>query len=275
MEKALPSIFQYNNFRRFLNDYQKARQEMDKHFTKSFICRSLGLPRTRSYFNDVLGGKEVTKTFVERFVKLLEFDRLQSQFFRVLVQFNQAETADEREFYFEQLISLNRTPTRTIEAKSYQYYSVWYHGAIRALLEVFDFYDDYAALSKKMFPSVSVKNVRDSIALLLDLGFIALNDKGFYKPTDKSITTGPMSQSEFIKQYQLQTIDLAKNVLLQNCHQPHTLTTNVVSISEEGYQRLQKQLKKFRAETRSLVHKDEKPADRVYYLNIQLFPISR
>ena len=275
MAAKLPNLFEYNSFRRYLADYQRARQKGEPHFTRSFICRSLGLPRTRSYFSDVLNGKEVSKTFVERFIKLLQLNKIEAQFFRVLVQFNQAETSDEREFQFQQLISLNRTPTRTMDPASYLYYQEWYHGAIRALLEVYDFTDDYAALARTLFPSVSTRKVRESIALLTRLGLVAPNEQGFLKPTEKSISTGPVDDGELIKQYQMQTIDLAKSVLLQRCRRPHLLTTNVVSVSEEGYRRLQRHLTTFRAQTRSLVHKDENRADRVYYLNIQLFPISQ
>jgi uncharacterized protein (TIGR02147 family) len=275
MDKTLPCIFEYNNFRSFLRDYQEARCAIDPMFTKSFVCRMLGLPRTRSYFNDVLNGKEVTDTFVERFIKLIGFGKSEAQFFRALVRFNQAQNPDEREFYFDQLISLNRTPTRLIDPKAYNFYREWYHNTIRSLLDVVNFKDDYDILSKKIHPQLSSKKIRESIELLKELGLIQQNADGYYKPTDKSITTGPFVKDDLVKQYQIQCMELAEKALLQKGDMPQSFTTNTISISEEGYKRLEKRLARFMSEVRSLVHKDERPADRVYQMNVQLFPSSK
>jgi len=275
MKSHLPSIYEYNDYRTFLAAYQRARYAEDKSFTKSAICKQLGLPRTRSYFNDVLNGKEVTPTFVDRFIKLLGFTKHEAQFFRVLVQFNQAASADEREFYFEQLISLNKTPMRTVDTASYDYYKEWYHSAIRALLDIIDFSNDYAALGKMLYPQIPAARARESIQLLLKLNLIAMNKEGYLKPTEKSITTGPNTEDELIKQHQLQCIDMAREALVKPGQQPRSIASNTLSISERGLKRLDKLLQKFKSEVRSLTHKDEKPASRVFLLNvqcIQLFP---
>ena len=39
-----PNIFNYNNFRSYLSDYYDYRHRQDKSFTKSYICKELGLP---------------------------------------------------------------------------------------------------------------------------------------------------------------------------------------------------------------------------------------
>ncbi len=270
----LPNIYEYNDFRKFLVDYQRCRFEGDKTFSASYICKKLGLPRTRSYFRDVINGKRVTKTFLERFIHLLEFDKDEAMFFRALVQFNQASNCDEREFYFDQLISLNKTPKKILDRSLFELYKEWHHSAIRAILDIYDFKDDYTALGKKIFPPISAKKAEESIALLLKLGLIKKNTNGFYKPTEKSISTGSYIQNELIKQYQMKCIDLARIVLLKNRKKPQNISTNTISISETGYKRLEKKLQQFKAEIRSMVHKDEHPADRVYQFNIQLFPTS-
>ena len=105
-----PVIYSYNNFRRFLADCQQARQTTEKRFTKSALSKLLGLPNTRSYFTDVLKGRKVSNVFIDRFIKIFELNKDEAQFFRVLVLFNQAENVEERELYFDQLISLNTDP---------------------------------------------------------------------------------------------------------------------------------------------------------------------
>ena len=87
---GLPSIYAYNDFRKFLTDYQAARQKIQPSFSKSEFSRSLLLPNTRSYLNDVLRGKKVSETFVERIITAVGLGKHESQFFRTLVRFNQA-----------------------------------------------------------------------------------------------------------------------------------------------------------------------------------------
>jgi uncharacterized protein (TIGR02147 family) len=270
-----PNIFSYNDFRAYLADYQKARWAIERDFNKSRFSTLLGLPNTRSYFTDVLHGKRVTGIFIERFIKIMQLDKEEANFFRLLVLFNQAETPDERELYFDQLISLNRTPTKPIGKDLYTYYSNWHNSVIRALLNSFDFKDDYTDLAKRVFPKISAREAKQSVDLLLKLNLIAKDTKGFLKPTEKSIVASPELAQELIKNYHLSSLELAKLAIVQNKTRPQAVSTNTISISEEGYRRLEKKISQFRSEIRSLVNKDEKQADRVYQLNILLFPNSR
>jgi uncharacterized protein (TIGR02147 family) len=274
MKTILPRIYEYNNFRKFLSDYQCARNTADPSFTKSAVSKMVGLPNTRSFFFDVLKGKRLSGAFIERFAKVLELTKDEAQFFRVLVMFNQAESPEERELYFDQLISLNRTPKRVIGKDVYSFYKNWYVSVIRALLDIYDFKNDYHDLAKKVFPEISVKQAKESIVLLQKLELIAKNKDGFYKPTEQSITTPDYVKDELIKQYQLSCFEMVKQSLVKTASGPQTISTNVISISDEAYKRIEKKIEKFRSEIRSLVHKDEKPARRVYQLDMALIPNS-
>ena len=97
----------------------------------------------------------------------------------------------------------------------------------------------------------------------------------FYKPTDKVVSTGAFAQDAIIRQFQLKCIESARFALMKNRGQPERVLTNTISISEEGYKRLETHLQKFCSEVRSIVHKDEKKPDRVYQLDILLFPQMR
>jgi hypothetical protein len=56
---------------------------------------------------------------------------------------------------------------------------------------------------------------------------------------------------------------------------PQYMSTRVLGVSERGLKRLEKRVRGFGAEVRSMVHKDEDTADRVYHLDILLYPNSR
>ncbi|MBK9577948.1 MAG: TIGR02147 family protein [Fibrobacteres bacterium] len=273
--QKLPNIFEYNDFRKFLADLQKAKQSEDPRFNKSNLSKLLGLPNTRSYFTDVLAGRNVTPSFVERFVSVFALEKEEERYFRALVKFNQAETSEEKELCLDQLISLNRTPKKLMEKRAFQYYQNWYNGTIRALLSITEIKDDFALLAKKVFPPITPKQARESITLLKQLELISVDSEGNWRPTEKSITTPDYIKDELIKQYQAHSIELAKWCVLKNTNIPQVIATNVISISDKGYARLEKKIQRFRSEVRSLVHKDEEKAQKVYHLDILFFPNSK
>jgi len=102
-----PTIFNYNNFRTFLWDYFKFKNDQEKTFSKAEVYRRLGLPNSRSYFNDVVNGKFVSKPKINLFIKLCDFSKDEAVFFRTLVNFNQAyDEPDEKELLFDSSVRL-------------------------------------------------------------------------------------------------------------------------------------------------------------------------
>jgi uncharacterized protein (TIGR02147 family) len=276
MKNELPSIYGYNDFRKFLADYQQSREKLESAFSKSAICKRLGIPNTRSYLNDVINGRKVTSNYIERFIQVFELKKEEAQYFRVLVKFNQAENNDEKELYLEQLISLNKTPKKILDKKAFAFFREWHHSVIRALLDVMDFQDDYKELARVLYPPISLLKVKESIQLLKNLDLVIKDEKGCWRPSQKSITTSDYLKNELIFNYQMQCLELAKHALLKRQNNmPRNISTNILSVSAPTYERINKKIEKFRSEIRSLVHKDDQPSDYVYQLNIQLFPSAK
>lgn len=270
-----PNIFGYNDFRIFLSDSFAFRHADDPSFSKAYVCRELGLPNSRSYFQDVLNGKPVSELKVPLFIKLLKLDQDEARYFRVLVRFNQCSDPEEKELLLDQLVALNRTPQRVLLQESLSYFKEWYHSVIRSVLEVIDFKDNYTFLARTLLPPVTTREARTSIKLLCSLGLIQKNPAGFYKPTDKVVSTPTFAIEEIIRQFQAKCFDAARYAMVSGDKQPRRVMTKTISISEQGYKRLEKRMEKFSAEIRTIVHKDESQADKVYQLAIALFPQMR
>ncbi len=101
------SIYEYSDFRAFLEDWDDAEKARRGKYSKAEVSRLLGLPNTRNYFSDVLGGKALSDTFLERMVALLALPKDEARFFRALVRFQQCQSPDERDQLLEQLVALN------------------------------------------------------------------------------------------------------------------------------------------------------------------------
>lgn len=276
MKAELPDIFQYIDYRKYLEDYYSRRKSLDSSFTHEYICRRLGQENAKSYFNNIVKERmNVSPAFIDRFIELLELKSDCAKYFRALVNYNQTTSPHEKEFFFDQLVRLNRTPHRVIDGNAYAFYKEWYHSAIRALLDIVDFKNDYKALASRLFPPISMKQARDSVALLIRLGLVSKNEKGFLKPTDKLVVTGDFIKDAMVRQFQMKCLEHARTVLADGSNQAHRNVTLTVSLSDKAYNRVADRIQQMKTEVRSIVHKDELPASKVYHLNVNLFPMSQ
>lgn len=272
----LPNLFSYTDFRKFLADWLEAKRQMESGFNRAEMHRRLGLPNTRSYLPDLLAGKEMSITFLERFVAALELTVEEARFFRVLVRFNQSTTTEERELAFDQLVALNRTPRTILDPRHWRYYRDWRHGAVRALLGVHDIADEPRKVARLIQPELTEGEAKESLQLLSELGLIAKNNEGFWKATNHTLSTGENARSEMVRQLQAQQLRLVERAALKPDGQSgQVVATNTVSVSEEGLQLIRKRLEQFRSEIRSIVHKDPHPAERVHLISLAVVPLTK
>jgi len=275
MSLSFANVYEFSDFREFLAAYQAARQTKEKSFTRSRFCRELGLPNSRSFFNDIVKGtKPVSKNFLERFIQAMGMDAAEGHYFRTLAQFNQSTQPQEREALFDQLVALNQTPKRFITSEQYEFYRHWHHTTVFSLLDVIDFRDDFAALAKRVLPRISVPQARASIVLMKKLGLIRQDARGFWKPVSRTLDAGAYIQDELIKQYQLQCLELSKEAMLLDTDLARNFSTVTLSVSRSGHEQIERKLQKFKSEVRAIAHRETEPADRVLQMNIQLFPQS-
>jgi len=268
------TIYEYNDFRAYLEAWWLAEKARRGKFPKAEVSRLLGLPNTRNYFIDVLGGRRVTDTFVERFVALLALSRDEAKFFRALVAFQQAETADERDAAFDRLVSLNRSPRTQLEEAQYAYFRHWWHAAVRALLDTGDWKDEPDRIAATLVPSITPGQARESLKLLVALGLVAKDAKGFLRPTHQAVNSPEGTREELFLQLQLQQLELVKQALLRRSGPRRLVATNMVSVSREGLRHLFEHMEKARSEVRSIAHKDQLPAERVCQVVLAVVPLN-
>ena len=268
------TIYTYSDFRIFLRDWYEAEKERRGKFTKADVSRALGLPNTRNYFSALLGGKELSETFLERMVALLALPHDEAKYFRALVRFQQAKTPEEREESLERLVALNRSPRRVLEPDRMEYFKHWWHGAIRALLDTGDYGDEPDRIAKSLVPSITPGQARDSLALLAKQGLISRKGRGPWKPTDQAVSTPDNLRDELVLGLQMEQLDLVRKSLLRRKAPRRMVATNIVSVSADGFRHLLERMEKTRSEVRSIVHKDSLPAERVCQVVLALVPLT-
>ena len=270
MDKII-DIFQFTSFRKYLDEYQAARVQTDPDFTRAGACALLGLPKTRSYYNDIIKGKKLSSRMVPKFVEVLGLNKKEARYFETMVNMDQAKTATERNAFFEELLKQHPDSHRILNEDAYEYYNHWYNSVLFTALEVVDVSDDLEPIQKLISPKVSVGTLKRSLELLERLGFVRKNENGFWKSCRDSVSSGSYNNSDLVRQYQLQCFELSKQALLAGDESSSDMATFTFSVSDDAFKAIAKEIQGLKAKVRKIIMLDKKKATGVHQLNIHLF----
>lgn len=173
ISKIVESLFSYDDYRKFLQDYFEEQKSQSTAFSHRFFAAKAGF-KTSSYCLNVIRGRfKLTQKSAEKISKALGLGALQRAYFLSLVEFNQSEKIDKRDAAWEQISQIKRQAEFThLTNREQTYFSKWYHPIIRELVVTSNWNDDYRALAKMVVPAITVAEAKDAVKNLMELGLI-------------------------------------------------------------------------------------------------------
>jgi uncharacterized protein (TIGR02147 family) len=274
--KEKKPIWDFTDYRAFLKDVIAAAKAGGQPISNRWIARELGINST-SYATLLLQGKRnLNRINAGKLSRLLGLSKSESNYFEALVEFNQAGKPEDRDRASRNLLALQRRrgdPQR-VDPDRYHYYGEWYHSVVRALAHLLSRSGNYEELGSMLIPPISAAQARKSVELLEKLGFIGKNGRGGWEVLSPSITTGEGIRSLQVANFQRETLRLAWEALDRVPKELRDISTLTVGISENGFREIRDLIKRFREQVDEVVRRDA-VEDRVYQLNLQLFPLSR
>ncbi len=268
------NIFEYTNFRDYLKIYLTEAKKRTPGFSHRFLAQKLGLSTPNLILLIIQGRRNLTPTVRFKLSELLKHTKKESQYFEHMVYFMQAKTHDERNAHYAAMLELkHNVKTATLEKQQYEYYNNWYNPVIRELVVAPGFSGDFKALAKNTSPPITQEQARRSIELLLELGLIKKNGKR-YEQIDPLVSTGPIVDSIAVANFHRKTAQLAVESFDRHTRQERTITSCTTTLSEEHFQMLKREIADLRKRALELAV-DPDTSNRVYQLNIHLFPVSK
>lgn len=269
-----PNIFEYLDYREFLRDYYDAGKEHSSHFSYRYFARRAGIS-SPSFLRHVIRGERNLGDTVDNFARAIGFDEEEAEFFHLLVDFNQAQTDDEKNRAFERVAASRRfRNARRIDKGMFDYLSHWYYPAIREMTARPDFQEDPAWIADQLVPSISEDEAARALEDLLELGLIERNAEGEIVRGDPSVTTGHEVQSLAIANYHREMLERAGNSIETVPREDRDLAAMTVCISRDSIAEIKARVHDFRELLFEYCDADEDP-QVVFQINTQLFPLSR
>jgi uncharacterized protein (TIGR02147 family) len=265
----------YTDYRQFLKDYYDEQKRRFAHFSYRYFCIKSGITSPALFKEIVEDKRNLTERTTDAFIKGLGLTDLDANYFRALVHFNQTDNEQEKSLILEQLKGFRRKiKQQPVPVDLYEYYSTWYNPVIRELACIIDWHGDYQFLADTLDPPIKKNEAKKAVAFLIDNGFIRKTENKRYIQTNPALTTGSEVVSLAIRSF---NEELAKKgVEAIQAHPPtdRDIRTVITGVSRKSYLLVKEEMREFVSRVIRIVD-DDKEADRVYSLNLQLFPLSK
>jgi len=268
------TVFDFTDYRLFMKAYYEFQKRKNPAFSHRYFALRAKVNSSGFYKNVVDGKRSLGRSLIVRFAEAMELRKKEADYFENMVYFSEAKTVDEKRTYFERMMSLRKLDAYLVQSSQFEFYSKWYYSAIRELIGLIRFKDDYAVLARLLDPPIRPDQAEKAIKVLEGLKFIAKDEKGIYRQVQNHITTGPEVESLNVANYQISCMDLAREAI--DRHEPahRDMSTLTLSLSRPAFEAMKEEIIAFRKKLLAL-EKQFPNADRVYQLNTHFFPLSR
>ena len=274
---AQKKVFEYLDYREFLRDYYNSKKAANSAFSLRVFSDKIGF-KAKDFISRVMNGeKNLSTQSIPKVASGLRLGKHETEFFVGLVEFNQAETTEERNAAFEKMQAALKV-VRFAEKQhllghcQYMVYSHWRHLTIRSLIGLFGFKGDYESLAKQVHPRISVEEAKQSVKLLEECQLIKKGEDGNYTLTESAITTGDRTSKLALRGFHQHCLKLAADSIDRDNPGERHISGLTLGISKEGYDRIVERINAFRKEI-ALIAEEDEGADKVFQMQFALFQV--
>ena len=267
-------VMEYQNFRLYVRDFYTERK-IRSGFTWRDFAKAAGYS-SPVFLKLVCDGKaNLSDVGIERVANAMGLVGTDLQYFRALVNFNQEKDSSKKKEVFKELRAIAKENEMTLVGEDqYDYYESWINPVLRELVPQVPEATPAQVADMLAFDTQAAE-VKKALKLLEKVGLLNKNADGSFEQSSKAITTGNIEVTSLsVREMHRQMGELAVRSLDEVPVNERDISGLTLGISESAYSRITKEIEDFRRRVASIVLQ-ETEEDRVYRLNVQLFPLTK
>lgn len=231
--------------------------------------------KSPGHFTQIIQGKaDISAHLAFKFAQFMKLKKRETEYFELLVRFEQAKGPEEKRRCMEGLSSFAESKVKLLSGQQYRLLEKWYFNVIREVLSFHEFRGDFAGLGQMVDPPIKAAEAQEAVEVLESLSLIRKTAEGGYERLDPIISTGYDANAKVLRDFQLAFLDLAKDAVDRFPREKRSISTLTLSLSEDAYKTIEEEMKAFRRKLLTIAKNEEK-VDRVMQFNFQIFPLSK
>lgn len=264
------------DYKVYLESLYLAMKTAKGRYSYGKFAEDLGFTASNLLHQIVRGHRPLTLKTAQKIVDALGLKGVEKKYFLGLVQYNNATSVNERESSFHKLVDMKNQVLPTVEDKAWlEFFSEWYHPVVRELVGLPNFNSDPEWISDQIMPRIRPEQAKKSLELLTNLGLVVFDAATKrYTQTQKRIATGQRVRGIGFTRYHQHMIDMGKESLTRVAGSDRDISAITVSVDEATYQKMKALAHEFQMKMLDIAEGVENP-DRIYQMNIQLFPFTK
>ncbi len=270
----LPNIFLYTDYKKYLRDYYASQKRLSKNFSYRFFAAKSKV--SAGQLNDVIAGRRaLTEKVMRKYAAAMGLNPKETGYFSLLLRFvNNRDPEGKQDDFSEIAKARKRSRLRPLDQEQYEFYSKWYHCAIRELITLPDFQDDPEWIASRIIPRITSTQAKASLELLAHLELIRRDARGKWVQCDAIITSESDVKSLAMRAYNGEMLRLARESIDRFPLETREVSTLTLGVSPACYQDLKRRIREFKLELLNAVIEDSSPSRMICQMNFQLFPLA-
>lgn len=280
----MPMVMDYMDYRRLLQDYYLFRREQSKKQIRPYSYANFAAAaniKSPNYLKMIIEGKRnLSPEMIGRFAKAMGLNKADTDQFRMLVMFNQSTDTSERNLLLKDLSDSRverQLKAGEIDRKAWDKLPSWVAWVVYALLDQGGVDFKIESLREVLRGKAKADEIEAALKSLVDSGEIVYDESTQTYAKSKNRTENPEEiPVALIRKLQAQLMLLGLESLYQDSPTEREFGTLTLALTQSEFEELRFKLRQMRKQ----VHKDisinrmATPGERVYQLNLQLFPVS-
>jgi uncharacterized protein (TIGR02147 family) len=278
-----PALGEYTDFRLYLKDVYEFRRATESTGLRSYSYSTFSAAadiRSPNYLKLIIEGRRnISDDMITKFARALRLNRLDTEEFRALVRYGQANEPMERNQYLKELSDLRSKrafAAGEINQQNWEKVPDWIGWVLFAMAEQANVDFTPKSLQKLFRAKASTEDIQASLQKLLESGDLARGESGeVFKARD--LVESPQDLPvALIRKLQAELIYLGIESLFRDSPKEREFGAMTVALTEEEFQQVRFELRQLRKRLQrdASVKRKSAKADRVYQMNIQLFPLT-
>ncbi len=284
-EVPLPILAACSDFRQYLRDFYEAKRRESAGSIRPYSYATFSAAadiRSPNYLKMIIEGqRNLSPDMVKKFSKALGFNKDDTEEFQLLVNYGQATDPLERNQHLKSLQDYRarrQVKSGEIKAEVFEKVPDWVTWVLYALADQKDARFDYDRLFEILKGKALKDDIRRSLGRLVQSGELVIDSETGDIQKGRELMAGSEDiPVALVRKLQSELIYLALEALFQEDPHDREFGAMTVALTEEEYEQLKFELRQFRKRWFRDISVKRKLAkgDRVFQMNIQLFPLTK
>ncbi len=279
----VPTLSDYMDYRLFLADFYRAKKALTRTAIRPYsyaIFSAAADIKSPNYLKMIIEGKRnLSLDMVSKFAKACAFNKAQTDEFKLLVVFNQSEDPADRNYALKQLSEYRveqKLKHGEFDRKVFEKVPNWIGWIIYAMVDQEGVSFEATQLKELLRGKASENEINEALENLLKSGELVVDSA-----TNKIVKGKPSEApdeipSALVRKLQMQLMYLGLESLYQDAANEREFGALTLSLTLKEFEEIKFKLRQMR----KALHKENSIArmtnkgERVYQLNLQLFPVS-